>query len=69
MQKETLCLKLNDWYIKHLRRQIVDMLRSISERIENKNKNYDVDLMADVDDQRSHHFRTQEDLDELDDSA
>ncbi len=58
MQKETLFLKLNDSYIKRLRSQIADMLRSISDGVENKNKYDDVDLMADVDDQRAHHFRT-----------
>ncbi|KGG14205.1 MULTISPECIES: hypothetical protein [Prochlorococcus] len=67
MQKETLYLKLNDWYIKRLRSQIADMLRSISDRVENKND--DVDLMADVDDQRAHHFWTEANLDEWDDSA
>ena len=45
------------------------MFRSIADSIENGNKNGDVDLMADVDDQRAHHFGNKEDLDELDDSA
>ena len=47
-------------------------LRSIADRIESKNNNDNdvfVDLMADVDDQRAHHFGRPEDLDELDDSA
>ena len=45
------------------------MFRSIADSIENRNKNNDIDLMADVDDQRAHHFGSQEDFDDLDDSA
>ena len=55
--------------MKGLRALIVGKLRSIADSIENRNKNGDVDLMADVDDQREHHFGNKEDLDELDDSA
>ena len=69
MKKETLRLKLNKWNIQGLRSKIADMFRSIADSIENRNKNGDVDLMADVDDQRAHHFVCPEDLDELDDSA
>ena len=69
MKKETLRLKLNNWNLQGLRSKISDMFRSIADSIENRNKNGDVDLMADVDDQRAHHFGNKEDLDELDDSA
>ncbi len=69
MKKETLRLKLNNWNLQGLRSKIADMFRSIADSIENRNKNGDVDLMADVDDQRAHHFGNKEDFDELDDSA
>lgn len=58
--------------MKGLRALIAGKLRSIADIIESKNKNDNdvfVDLMADVDDQRAHHFGRSEDLDELDDSA
>ena len=67
MKKETLCLKLNNWNIQGLRSTIADMFRSIADSME-KRKTYDAgDLMADVDDQRAHHFGSEEDFDELDD--
>ena len=69
MKKETLRLKLNNWNLQGLRSKIADMFRSIADSIENRNKNGDVDLMADVDDQRAHHFGNKEDFAELDDSA
>ncbi len=69
MKKETLRLKLNNWNLQGLRSKISDMFRSIADSIENRNKNGDVDLMADVDDQRAHHFGKKEDFDQLDDSA
>ena len=50
MKKETLRLKLNKWNIQGLRSKIADMFKSIADSIENRNKNGDVDLMADVDD-------------------
>ena len=56
--------------MKGLRALIAGKLRSIADIVERKNKNDAfVDLMADVDDQRAHHFGRSEDLDELDDSA
>ena len=56
--------------MKGLRALIAGKLRSIADIIDSKNKNdVFVDLMADVDDQRAHHFGHPEDLDELDDSA
>ena len=67
MKKETLRLKLNKWNRQGLRSKIADMFRSIADSIENGNKNGDVDLMADVDDQRSHHFGINEYLDHFDD--
>ena len=45
-------------------------LRSIADSIESKNNNDNdvfVDLMADVDDQRAHHFGTPKEFNELDD--
>ncbi len=69
MQKGTFYLKLNDWDIKRLRSQIADIFRFIADSVENKNKNDDTDLMADVDDQRAHHFGSQEDFDQLDDGS
>ena len=62
MKKETLRLKLNNWNIQGLRSKIADMFRSIADSIENRNKNRDVDLMAEVDDQRAHHFGNKEDF-------
>ena len=44
---------------------IVSKLRSVADSLENRNKNDDVDLMADIDDQRSHHFGSPEGLDKL----
>ena len=58
--------------MKRLRALIAGKLRSIADSIDRRNKNDNdvfVDLMADVDDQRAHHFRCPEDLDELDDFA
>ena len=58
--------------MKGLRALIAAKLRSIADIIESKNKKDNdvfVDLMADVDDQRAHHFGALEDLNKLDDSA
>ena len=56
--------------MKGLRALIAGKLRFIADIIENKNDNHVfVDLMADDDDQRAHHFGRPEDLDELDDFA
>ena len=71
MKKETLRLKLNKWNIQGLRSKIADMFRSIADSIESRNNNDNdafVDLIAEVDDQRAHHFGNAEDFDELDDS-
>ena len=65
-------MQLFDRDMKGLRALIAGKLRSIADIIESRNKNDNdviVDLMADVDDQRAHHFGCPEDLDELDDSA
>ena len=53
--------------MKGLRALIAGKLRSIADIIESRNKNDNdvfVDLMADVDDQRAHHFGPLEDLDD-----
>ncbi len=49
--------------------KVAGMLRSLADSLENRNKNDDFDLMADVDDQRAHHFSILEDFDELEDSS
>ncbi|WP_193742062.1 hypothetical protein [Prochlorococcus marinus] len=41
-------------------------LNKISHLFDNLKKNDDVDLMADVDDQRAHHFCAREDFEDLD---
>ena len=53
--------------MKGLRAIIAIKLRSIADSIESKNNNHNdvfVDLMADVDDQRAHHFGCSADLDD-----
>ena len=53
--------------MKGLRALMASKLRSIADSIESKNNNDNdvfVDLMADVDDQRAHHFGPLEDLDD-----
>ena len=53
--------------MKWLRALIAGKLRYIADSIESKNNNDNdvfVDLMADVDDQRAHHFGHPEDLDD-----
>ena len=70
MQKQILRLKRHDWFMKGLSSLIAGILRFIADRLENRNKQDDhVDLMADVDDQRAHHFGSQDDFAELDDSV
>ena len=68
MQKEHLNLDRHHWDMQRVRSLIAGMCRTIADNIENRDKNNDVDLMADVDDQRAHHFGTPEDFDESDDS-
>ncbi len=55
--------------MKRLTQLISVMLRSMANGLENIKTNDDVDLMADVDDQRAHHFGIPEDFNKLDDSA
>jgi len=51
--------------MKRLLLQIAGMLRTIASGIENRKENDSGDLMADVDDQRAHHFGTPKDFDEM----
>ena len=56
--------------MKGFRAIIASKLRSIADSIESRNNNDNdafVDLIAEVDDQRAHHFGNAEDFDELDD--
>ena len=55
----------HNYYMKAFLSLIVSKLRSVADILENRNKNEDVDLMADIDDQRSHHFGSPEGLDKL----
>ena len=48
---------------KGLAMQTAYILRSIADIFDNRIRNDCVDLMADVDDQRAHHFRSPEDFD------
>ena len=63
-QKETLRLNRNHGDRKGFRSFIAGMFRSIADSIENRNKNDDIQWMANVDDQRAHHFGPPEDLDD-----
>ena len=62
--KETLRLTRNHGDRKGFRSFIAGMFRLIADIIENRNKNDDIQWMANVDDQRAHHFSTPEDFDE-----
>ena len=61
-QKETLRLKQDHRDMKGFRSFVAGIFRSIADSIENKND--DIQWMANVDDQRAHHFATPEDFDE-----
>ena len=62
MQKETLLLKCSNWLMKGFSLLMASTIRSVSDAFRN-NHNNDIDLMADVDDQRAHHFGAPEDFD------
>ena len=51
--------------MKRLLLSIASMLRALANGIENRKENDNGDLMADVDDQRAHHFGIPKDFDEL----
>ena len=68
MQQGNLLLMRDDQGMKVFSVLIAGMLRSIADSFENRNKKNDIDMMADVDDQRAHHFGIPEDFDELDES-